>query len=78
MPEDDQLLGCGDIDELPCPILDLTDSVKKGHAPILAFTYTSALGYFTDCSLRVEMTCADSINDIYIDTFSMIRKQMDI
>jgi len=38
--------------------------------------YTSAKGCFMDCSLRVEMTWPDSINDIYIETFSMTGKQM--
>jgi len=40
--------------------------------------YTSAKGSFMDCSLRVEMTQPDSINDIYIETFSMVGKQMEI
>jgi hypothetical protein len=31
-----------------------------------------------DCSLPVEMMRPDSINDTYIETFSMIGKQMEI
>jgi len=40
--------------------------------------YTSAKGFFMDCSLRVEMMWPDSINDIYIETFLIIGKQMQI
>ena len=36
--------------------------------------YTSAKGFFMGCSLQVEMTWPDSINDVDIETFSMIRK----
>ena len=40
--------------------------------------YSAARGCLTDCSLRVEMTCPDSINVIYIETFSMNGKPMEI
>ena len=40
--------------------------------------YPSAKGGFTDCPLRAEMTCPDSINVIYIETFSMNGKPMEI
>ena len=40
--------------------------------------YTSAKGYFMDCSLPVEKTQPDSMNDIYIETFWLIGKQMEI
>jgi hypothetical protein len=40
--------------------------------------YSAARGSLTDCSLRVEMTCPDSINVIYIETFSMNGKPMEI
>jgi len=40
--------------------------------------YPSAKGGFTDCPLRAEMTRPDSINDIDIEPFSMIGKQMEI
>ena len=40
--------------------------------------YTSAKGYFMDSSLRIEIMQSDSINHSYIETFSMIRDQMEI
>ena len=40
--------------------------------------YTSIKGFFTDRSLREEMTWPDSTNDIAIETFSMIWKQIEI
>jgi hypothetical protein len=51
---------------------------RFGQALAEASTYTSAKGGFTNCPLRVEKTWLDSINVIYIETFSMIRKQMEI
>jgi hypothetical protein len=45
---------------------------------IFSSIYPLAKGSCTECPLRVEMRCPDSINDIYIDTFPMIRKQMEI
>ncbi len=45
----------------------------------LTFTYESAVrGYLRDRPLRVEMMHRDSINDLYIATFSMIMKQTEI
>jgi hypothetical protein len=44
-----------------------------------AFTYYSAdTGCLSDCPLPVEMMYPDSKNDIDIETFSMIGKQMEI
>jgi len=40
--------------------------------------YSAPKGCFIDCSLRVEKLHPDSIDDLYIKTFPMIRKQMEI
>ena len=40
--------------------------------------YTLAKGCLMDCSLRVEKAWRDSMNDIYIETFWLIGKQMEI
>jgi hypothetical protein len=53
------------------------------NAPsVVGFTvytyYTSAKGFFMDCSLLVEMTWPDSMNEIYIETFWLIAKQLEI
>jgi hypothetical protein len=40
--------------------------------------YSAAKGSFIDCSLRLGMMHPDSMNNIYIETFSMIGKQMEI
>jgi len=54
----------------------------RGSSVTLNFTYdtyyTSAKGCLTDCSLRVEKVHPDSIDDLYIKTFPMVGKQMEI
>jgi hypothetical protein len=51
------------------------EELKNG---VISSTYCSGNGCLKDCSLPVEMMHSDSINDIYIETFSMIGKQMEI
>jgi hypothetical protein len=57
----------------------LAKQATTGNDVLEGFTYnTSAKGCFMDCSLRVEMTQPDSMNDIDIETFWVIGKPMEI
>jgi hypothetical protein len=55
--------------------------IEAGRASSSAEGYTyycAANGCLRDRSLPVEMVHPDSINDLYIETFPMIGKQMEI